>query len=192
MSVHNGVIDWEAARSAGVGSAYIRATMGAAGVDTSFRTNTHEAALWGVRIGFYHLFRADASGIKQAQHALSTLAGIYVDYELAIDVEAAASDVQITPTEYANQLAAFIEEYRRAKGRLPVIYTGYGAWTGLVAPNTPHNALFSQCQLWVANYTTADEPLLPPIWGTWWLWQYTSSGYIDGFPGRVDMNRVNA
>lgn len=182
------MVDWTKAAADGVTSAYIRATMGGAGVDDRFNTYYDDALLAGVLLGFYHLFRSDASGLQQAQHAIATTAGYYVDYPLALDVEKASGDITIPPHEYAHQLAIFIDYYRSATGKSPVIYTSKSAWYEMTGDAC--DELFSDCALWTANYTTAPEPLIPPCWDTWWLWQYTSDGHIDGFPGRTDLNRL--
>ena len=39
--------------------------------------------------------------------------------------------------------------------------------------------------IWLAEYRNEDEPTYG---GTYGLWQYTSSGRINGIEGRVDFN----
>lgn len=163
--------------------------MGGAGVDARFKSNALKALIWGVKLGFYHLFRADAPGATQAAHALATILPYDTDYDLAIDVEPAAEDVQISPQAYAEQLAIFIQKFQTETGKLPVIYTGAGAWSALLPAHSSRNALFRQCRLWVANFGV-DKPLVPSPWIDYWLWQFTSSGRVDGINGRVDLNRL--
>mgnify|MGYP005814424153 CR=1 FL=1 len=91
----------------------------------------------------------------------------------------------------AEGLAVNIEHF----ARIPVVvYTNYGfsrnyddkAWLGALQ-NYP---------LWVANYTTADKPLLPRGWVDYLLWQYSAGrnykGAAYGVSSRdVDLDRVN-
>lgn len=162
--------------------------MGGAGVDTRFHEYIAAARLAGVAVGVYALFRPDSAGILQAQHFLATIAP-YVDLVLrAVDVErVVAPQVELTKDEYAIKLAAFVLEVQHETGELPVVYTSQGEWSALVG--TQQDALFSQCELWVANYTTAPTPALARCWDDYLLWQFSSSGSVDGITGRVDLNR---
>jgi len=45
--------------------------------------------------------------------------------------------------------------------------------------------------LWIAQYTTAAQPVIPPVWNAWTFWQYTDKGGVDGINGDVDHNRFN-
>lgn len=190
MSSNNGLINWKDAADDGVESAYIRSSMGGAGVDTALAKNANGALVWGVKFGFYHLFRADAPGLKQAVHALETVESYDADYPIAVDVEAALGDIQVSPDVYAQQLQSFVQKIRDVTGAFPVIYTGYGAWTALVKSSPYYNQFFAQCPLWVAHYTHLPKPLLPPPWTTYWLWQYSSTHAVEWTQNRrVDVNR---
>jgi murein DD-endopeptidase MepM/ murein hydrolase activator NlpD len=146
------------------------------------------AFMEGVGIWFYHLFRPDSDGIPQAQHFLATTRQFTNKARLAVDVESVvAPQRELTKAQYADELAAFVRTLRDATGELPVIYTSQGEWSKLVG--TQHDALFAQCDLWVANYTSAATPALPRCWTSYLLWQYTSSGTVAGIQGRVDLNR---
>ena len=188
VSSNNGDIDWKAARTTGVDNAVLRSTMGGAGIDTQLQKNFDGAFMEGIGIWFYHLFRPDSDGVPQAQHFLKTARQLSTKARLAVDVESVvAPQRELTKEQYADELAAFVRKLRDATGELPVIYTSQGEWNKLVG--TQHDDLFAQCDLWVANYTTAPTPALPRCWSNWLLWQYTSSGTVTGINGRVDMNR---
>jgi lysozyme len=160
--------------------------MGGTGVDARFTTNAANAAPH-MPISYYHLFRPESSGALQAQHYLNTVTPFGFNMPLAVDVEAVETDSPLTPAQYANQLATFVEAIGAAMGSLPAIYTSASQWQRLVGPG--HDDLFRRCPLWVAHYEV-QSPTLPRGWTSYWLWQYTSSGRVDGIAGRVDMNRV--
>lgn len=54
----------------------------------------------------------------------------------------------------------------------------------------PNAAWLSQYDLWVAWYEAAP-PLLPPMWTSWWAWQYTCKGSLPGVSGYVDISYLN-
>ena len=56
VSQVQGVIDWKAARAAGVDFAYIRASQGSDMRDERFAANWAESAAAGVKRGAYHVF----------------------------------------------------------------------------------------------------------------------------------------
>jgi len=75
-------------------------------------------------------------------------------------------------------------------GLYPGIYTSQGWWNHNVLPSS----YWSQLPLWVANWTTANQPYLPRDWINWDIWQYTvlkTKGYLYGFGSQgIDMNRI--
>jgi lysozyme len=186
VSQHQGSIDWQRVRQAGVEAAYIRATMGGTGVDALLASNAVNAAPH-LLISSYHLFRPETEGSAQARHFLNRVQSYRKDMPLAVDVEAVQTETPLTPAQYADELAKFVQTIDAETREFPVIYTSASQWQQLVGPL--HDPLFRQCPLWVAHYDV-QTPALPRGWTSYWLWQYTSSGRVDGISGRVDLNRV--
>lgn len=165
--------------------------MGGAGVDTRVDDNARGALNTGIQFGFYHLHRPDADGLTQAKHALRITRAYNTALPLAVDVErVVAPQRELTLAQYADQLAAFVRHIKAETGEYPLCYTSAGEWNALVG--TQHDALFAQCDLWIANYRTTPPPMLARCWKTYVLWQFTSSGRVDGIPSRVDLNRRKA
>jgi len=193
----NNLPDWNLA-SKRVKFAILRSTMGAAGLDPSFKYNVEQALHYGVGVGAYHFFRPDSTGYAQAINFLKAVQPYEIKY-LAVDVEPTVDGTDSSPTVYADELLSFIEEVKLWTGEYPRIYTNFESWRVLVG--TQHDETFKKCRLWVANYTNAPAPLLPRSWSTWELWQYTSSGSVEGLSktwngssfvwGRTDLNRKN-
>jgi len=72
-----------------------------------------------------------------------------------------------------------------------VILANFAAISHKTGPGASlHAAGFASIPLWVAHYTTAAAPYMPVGWTSWLIWQYTSSGRVDGISGNVDMNRA--
>jgi hypothetical protein len=52
--------------------------------------------------------------------------------------------------------------------------------------------LADNTSLWIAQYTSADQPSWPAgTWPTWSLWQWTDSESIEGISAPVDGDRWN-
>lgn len=114
---------------------------------------------------------------------------------LCVDVEPVyLPQVELTKKQYADLLSDFIDRFRDIMGEYPIIYTGVGSWSRLMGLEDRPN--FRLCGLWVAHYTEANEPLLPPPWKNvgWELWQFSSSKYVPGISADptdgVDINRL--
>jgi lysozyme len=185
VSQWQGVIDWRRVRAAGVEQAIIRATMGVGGVDPRLASNANGAAAAGVATGYYHLLRPEYPGAEQAAWFLQQVGDLPFGTFLAVDVEL---DNQQTPEQVADCLLAFVQAFEQAEGIKPFVYTAAWFFDPKVAPT--HDAVFRQCPLWVAEY--GDQlTRIPRAWKPdhWRLWQYTSSGSVDGIEGRVDLNR---
>jgi lysozyme len=45
--------------------------------------------------------------------------------------------------------------------------------------------------LWVADYKSKDQPLIPPAWKQWLFWQHSGAGAVDGITGKVDLDHFN-
>lgn len=186
VSAHQDVIDW-ALVVQDVDEAYIRATMGATGVDDRLASNAAGIAAQDGEWGFYHLFRADGDPLVQAQHFWTTVEPLGGALIPTVDVEQALGDVALPPDQYAARLKQFIIQLEALAGVTPMIYTSASQWALLTGNST--DAAFSRCPLWVAHYGV-DKPSLPSAWQQWALWQYTSDGAVDGIDGQVDMNHV--
>jgi GH25 family lysozyme M1 (1,4-beta-N-acetylmuramidase) len=85
-------------------------------------------------------------------------------------------------------IAGFDAEVQAKTGWLPVIYTTQDWWNTCTGGSTA----FGQAPVWPADYSNSS-PSLPAGWGTWNLWQYTSSGTVTGIPDaqNTDLDQVN-
>jgi len=83
-------------------------------------------------------------------------------------------------------------EVELALGRKPLIYTSPGFWQGLKGSALATWA--ADYDLWVAHYTTKEQPIVPKPWTKWTFWQYSSNGPGEamGMQSKgLDMNRFN-
>lgn len=191
VSSYQGVIDWEKAAADGVEFAFIRAAYrgyetGRLVEDTQFRRNYEQAKAAGVDVGFYIFSQAitPEEGIEEAEFVLSLMEEIGAEPELPIvfDWEHPSADDpartdSLTGEEQTECCMAFCKRIREA-GYEPAYYT------------TISMALFrydleelADVPLWLAEYSeTTSFPYKFKIW------QYTSSGIVDGIEALTDLN----
>lgn len=88
-----------------------------------------------------------------------------------------------------NYLDEVVRKYIELTGVQPLLYTSVGTSSELVAVAKKYN-----CGLWLAQYANndatgwQDEPWNEGAY-TCAMRQYTSNGYIDGYSGRLDLNK---
>lgn len=170
-------------------AAYIRSTMGVAGIDARFEDYAAGAKSIGADYGFYHLFRPDSDGVEQARHAYQVVKNFKDATLFAVDVERVLGVSTYPPKEvYAEELHDYCEEIKKIYGAHPMIYTSAGEWAFLVGDY--YKEYFGKLLLWVANFTDEDKPLLPSPWDEWVLWQYTSEAVFSWHQSdSIDLNR---
>lgn len=190
VSKWNKEIDWEQLRKEGVEFAIIRAgyrgsSSGSLVVDPYFEQNIKGALDNGIDVGIYFFTQAidEREAVEEASIVLSLIKGYKITYPVFIDSEGAGgngrADNLDVPTR-SKVCQAFCETIRSG---------GYTAGV-YASKNWLNNRLditkFSGDNvIWLAEYRNEDEPTYG---GTYGLWQYTSSGRINGIEGRVDFN----
>lgn len=101
-----------------------------------------------------------------------------------------AGDVELVHPEINKPTYAFmLKAYLEGIGA-DTIYSSKYYWELLVGSFT--DSWHGAYQKWPANYTNADEPLLPVGWDSYLLWQYSETGdgaYYGVGSTHVDLNR---
>ena len=185
VSKWNREIDWDKVKESGVRFVIIRcgyrgSQTGALVEDPYFKKNIEGATEAGLKVGVYFFTQAinQAEAVEEASMALSLVEGYDLDYPIFIDTEGSGGRADgldvVTRTEICK---AFCETIEQAGGE-----AGVYASRNWFYKNVDDDALSSYV-IWVAEYR--KEPLYT---GRYDMWQYTSSGQIDGISGRVDLN----
>lgn len=175
VSTHQGVIDWEKA-APHIDGAILRCGYGMdieEQDDAQFKRNADECTRLGIPFGVYLYSYADTveKAKSEAAHVLRLIRGYQLSYPVYLDLE----EIKTVPgiVERANAFGDIIEK----AGYLCGIYSSTSWW------NT-HLKGLERFTKWVAQWhkecTYKGEKLD--------MWQYSSSGKIDGIRGRVDMN----
>jgi len=187
VSGHNGEIDWEAVKEAGIEYAIIRcgyrgASSGSLILDSYFKENMRGAIKAGIPVGVYFFSQAvnETEAIEEASMVVEECKLYLLDLPIFIDSESAGGSGRADSLDVEKRTAitkAFCET---------ITNSGYEA--GVYASKNWWNKKIDAEQLtlyhaWLAQYT--EEP---DYEGYYDYWQYTSKGKVDGIEGRVDLN----
>ena len=185
VSVHNGKLDWDKMKKAGIQFAMIRAGYGQNNIDGQFKRNITECNRVGIPCGVYWFSYALNEGMarQEAQYCLAAVKGYKLEYPIAFDFEydsvnyAKKQGVTITKVLASKIAIAFCSEIEKA-GYYVLNYAN---------PD------------YLSNYFNADVPKKFGLWLAAWnndtnppreckIWQY-GVGKVSGFSGDFDLNR---
>lgn len=181
VSAYQSNIDFNKVKRAGIEVAYIKATEGISYTNPYLRKHAVVAKAAGVKVGFYHFFRARsvANAVQQAQHFVNAISGLSYDCKLALDIETTESLGKSALNSYAK---AFLDRVALLIGKTPVLYS----YTSFI--NSYLTSALNSYPLWVADYRSGS-PASNSVWGSRWIgWQYSSTGTVSGISGQVDLD----
>ena len=175
VSYHNGVIDWEKVKAAGVEGAILRCGYGMDRTDQDdkqWKRNADECTRLGIPFGVYLYSYADtdAKARSEAQHALRLVAGYRPSYPIYYDLEESGTESGV-----AERMKIFAEIIEAA-GFWCGVYCNKSWWDNYLS------SLGDRYTKWIARYNNTLGMSGVD------MWQYTSDGSVSGISGRVDMN----
>lgn len=194
VSAFQGDIDWAKVAADGVDFAFLRVgtrsfATGALRADKKFTQNAKNAAANGLDVGVYFFSQAvtPEEAVEEALYVLEALEGLNVTLPIVFDWEQVEEDLdaeQVSRTKDADGAAvtacavAFLRTVEEA-GRTGMLYcngvTGYFFYDMAQLQDFP---------VWYASYSTG--------WPNYYygvdLWQYSSTGRVQGIEGDVDLN----
>jgi lysozyme len=207
VSRFQGEIGWQLVADDGVQFAFVQASRGSGddcavrpkrcGVDRYYPSNYLNATEVGIPVGAYHRAFVGGDTRKRVKADSREEADLFVsqvgelrggDLLPALDVEAPFAGLG------AGKLRVWVRTWlgrvRAALGARPIIYTSPASWAA--TGNTTEFALAGH-PLWIANWGVSQPTVPAANWGGrgWTVWQYTSSGKVNGIEGRVDLDRLN-
>lgn len=178
VSDWQGSIDWAKVKADGVVGAIIRYADGTT-LDKRFAENMKNAKAAGLHVGSYIFSRAKniAEAEAEATRLFNACKPYSPDMPLYIDLEVASL------AKYANVVAqAFLVKMKALGGRGGV-YANLNWWNNYLA-DTAKN--YSSNPFWIAQYNSTMDYKPSDRMG---MWQYTSSGSVNGISGKVDMDK---
>ena len=188
VSTYQGDIEWDKVAAAGVKFAFIR--LGYRGYesgllvkDDKFDQNMTGALSNGIAVGVYFVTQAVSveEAVEEANFVMETIRPYNVTWPVVMDIEDAASayarTADLTQQERTDHAVAFCETIKEG-GYRPMLYCNI-RWF-IEKLDITRIADYNK---WFAQYFR--KPFFPYAFQ---IWQYSSSGRIDGINGNVDYN----
>ena len=188
VSTYQGDIEWDKVAAAGVKFVFIR--LGYRGYesgllvkDDKFEQNITGALQNGIAVGVYFVTQAVSvdEAVEEARFVMDTIRPYNVTWPIVLDIEDAASvtarTTDLTQQERTDHAIAFCETIQSG-GYRPMLYCNI-RWFIEKLDITR----IAEYDKWFAQYFR--KPFFPYAFQ---VWQYSSSGRIDGINGNVDYN----
>lgn len=182
VSKWQGDINWKKVSISGVDFAMIRSSYGSEHVDEKLAQNVAGCEKYGIPYGFYHYTYATttAEAKQEAKFFLKTIKKYSPEYPIVLDIEEefykSMSRKQVT-----NIIVAFMEVVENA-GYYTMVYNSPNFIKACI-----DDTKLQKYDIWIACW--GDEDRLNSLYdGHYGMWQYTSSGTVNGINGSVDMD----
>lgn len=190
-------INWVEVRNSGITHVIIRVgyrgqTTGTLNTDTYYIDNINGAAAAGLKVGVYFYSQAlnESEAIEEANYTLSLIKNykskismpVVFDYEFGLSANDGGRfySGKISKNQMTNNCIAFCEKVKSA-GYTPMVYAN----ANMLNNYLNSDLLETKYKIWLAHYTSSTN--YP---GSFYMWQYTSGGSVNGISGRVDMNFI--
>jgi lysozyme len=189
VSSYQGDIDWPKVKNAGIDFAIIRlgyrgyGESGILKIDEKFEQNIKGATNAGVAVGLYFFSQATSieEAVEEARLVIEQAKGYDISYPVIFDWETISSASARTDYMSVSMLTgcaiAFCETVKEA-GYTPMVY--FNKRLGLLKYNLSD---LKQYDFWFAQYND-----VPELYYKFDMWQYSSTGRVEGIEGDVDLN----
>ncbi len=177
VSKWQGAIDWETVKASGVKFAMIRLAHGTS-KDIQFENYYAGATAQDIPVGIYCYTAATsvASGKKEAQNLLDMLDGKDLDYPIALDLE---DNTQLTSMnkEQRTKLVIAYKNIIENAGYEFVLYANLNWLNNYIDQSVLEE---NDVDIWIARYCSQSLGHRYTGGGNVLMWQYSSTGQIDG------------
>ncbi len=194
VSYHQGRIDWESVKNDGIDFAIIRLgyrgyANGSLAIDKMFTTYMEGAIASGLPVGVYFWTEAvdTEEALEEAEFVIDKLSPYkdHVTMPVVIDWELNSNSrhgglSQETNTDICSTFCDTVA----SNGYTPMIYANLGD----LNKSMDGESLSQKYEIWVARYNNIVNNSTSHFYGDYSMWQYSSSGTVDGIGGNVDMN----
>ncbi len=193
VSAHQKEIDWSRVAASGMSFAMIRAgyrgyTLGAITKDEYFDANMSGALANGMDVGVYFFSQAltPAEAEEEARQVLEWIKDYKVTYPIVFDWEEQDKDNSRTRNTDGNTVTACALAFCKVIKEAGYTPMTYGSPSKIYEGGLALEYLQDYPAFWLAHYT--KETLPTSFRYRYDIWQYSSSGTVDGIEGNVDLN----
>jgi GH25 family lysozyme M1 (1,4-beta-N-acetylmuramidase) len=199
-------IDWQRVVRDRIDFAFVQASRGSGddctvrprrcGSDAWYELNYLGARDGGIPVGAYHRAFVNGDSLREAKADAREEAGVFLrrvghlrrgDLLPALDLEPPFDG--LTPRQLRGWTRIWLRRVRSVLGVRPMIYTSNLGWMP-----TQNTRLFARAghRLWVAHWGVRSPSVPARNWAGagWSVWQFSSSGHVDGVHGPVDLDRL--
>lgn len=181
ISEWQGEVDFEKVKAQEISSVVLRAGFGRnqSQVDSMFEKNYSKAKKAGLNVGAYWYSYADSveDAKKEAQACISVLGDKEFELPVFYDMED-SSQTHLGKDTLTQMAKAFMTALLKAGFRVGV-YANANWFENYL----DYKSLYGTYYIWLAQYNSVAEFECD-------MWQYSSSGRVEGIEGNVDMNII--
>ncbi len=181
VSEWQGDIDWKSVAASGIDFAIVRAGYGMyeSQKDAYFEKNMEGAKAAGIGCGAYWYSYATnvTEAQKEAELFYETIKGYKFEYPIYFDIESVG--VAGLNAAQISKITDTFCSYMESKG----YYIGVRSYTSFLNSKFEPE-IFEKYDVWVSQFDVAK----PQYTGTYGLWQYSSTGTVNGISTPVDMD----
>ena len=182
VSKYQGTIDWEKVKASGVQFAILRAGYGMYEnqIDPTFEKNYSECKRVGIPVATYWYTYATSTeqARKETEVYLKALKGKSTELPNFLDMEYEPSIKSLSKQLRTDICKAFMEEIKKS-GYKTGLYCSYD-WI----KNWLYEKQLTNYDKWIAQYSNSCSYTGSDLS----IWQYTSTGKVDGINGNVDLD----
>lgn len=185
VSKWNGYIQWDKVYASGIDFAIIKAGGSDAGLytDPRFEQNYKNCKNIGFPVGAYYFVGPKCisaeDGVADAKRFLEMLKNKKFEYPVYLDFEAPSPDTRRGNTEAAAAFCAYMEKFSYYVGIYASDISGLKERLDIKK--------LDKYDIWVASYG-AEPRYIKSFRSSYGMWQYTSSGSVNGITGNVDLD----
>jgi len=143
------------------------------GADPAFERHYDEFHKRGIPVGAYHYITEYQPIEEQARLFIDTVRGKEMQLGYWCDVEIEKKADKLT----AKSVIRWMELVEAELGECG-IYVGFYGWHDIMGAEAHR---YSDRKLWLAAYVKEPMDYIPGDWTDYYLWQYTSTGKLDGY-----------
>ncbi len=185
--------NWQQIKAAGVTHVILRCgystlSNGTHNVDSTFANNINGAYNAGIKVGVYYYSTAvsAAEAQSEAQYTASIISPYkrMISLPVAFDYETGGRlTSKVMKSVGTSSCIAYCDTIKAA-GYTPMVYANYNTLSNFI----DYRTLQSKYKIWLANYTT--NGVATSYAGDYYMWQYSSSGKVNGLKGNIDINYI--
>lgn len=175
VSKHNGAVNWGQVAASGMKFTFIKVGSTKSGIDPNFASNITNAQAAGLKTGIYLYSYAvtPEEATNEANLVLQWIDGYTVNYPVVFDIEDKCHK-NLSSQQLIDIINAFCTTIDAA-GYYPMVYSNKNMFVNKLS--------ICGWDKWVAQYNDSCE-----YNNNVCFWQYTGSGKLSGFGGKVDLN----